>query len=167
MTRMPHITGWNKPPDDPRAPAEPGPESEVALVQLEPEEPCPARAGRRSFRDKLLASLRGLKLALRGDSSFFAHAYRFILIALAAARLGVDANGWCLLVITAAFVLMAELTHSAIDTLARAVGDPEEPRLKAAREIATGGVLVAVGTWATIAVVVLTLKLGDLLGWWG
>ena len=69
--------------------------------------------------------------------------------------------------ITASLVLIAEMTHSAVDTLARVVGDPEEPRIKAAREIATGGVLIAVGTWATISIVVLTLKLGDLLGWWG
>ena len=96
-----------------------------------------ARAGRRNSREKFAAGLRGLKHAIRGDSSFFAHAYRGTLIALTAALLGVDPWGWCLLVIAACLVLLAELTHSAVDTLARAVGDPEEPRLKIAREIAT------------------------------
>ena len=87
--------------------------------------------------------LRGLKSAIRGDSSFFAHGYRGTLIVITAALLGVDQRGWCLLVVGACLVLIAELAHSAVDTLARAIGDPEEPRLKTAREIAAAGVLVA------------------------
>jgi|SRR5579864_6255130 len=125
-----------------------------------------ARAGRRGFREKLGASLSGLKHAFRGDSSFFAHTYRFVLIALAAALLGVGLLGWCLLAVGACLVFIAELTHSAIDTLARALGDPEQPGLKMAREIATGGVLVAVTLFAALSITILTLKFGDLLGWW-
>jgi diacylglycerol kinase len=125
-----------------------------------------ARAGRRGVREKLGASLVGLKHALRGDSSFFAHTYRFLLIALFAAVMGIGPLGWLLLLIGAALIFMAELTHSAVDTLARALGDPEQPGLKVAREIATAGVLVAVFTAATIWITVLVLKLGDLLGWW-
>ena len=75
-------------------------------------------------RGKLAAGWRGLKAAVRGDSSFFAHFYRGTLIAIAAAMLGVNLWGWCLLVLGACLVLLAELTHSAVDTLARAVGDP-------------------------------------------
>ena len=85
----------------------------------------------------------GLKSAIRGDSSFFAHGYRGTLIVITAALLGVDQRGWCLLVLGACLVLIAELAHGAVDTLARAIGDPEEPRLKTAREIAAAGVLVA------------------------
>lgn len=86
-----------------------------------------ARAGRRNTREKFVAGLMGLKHAVRGDSSFFAHAYRGTLIALTAALLGVNPLGWCLLVFGACLVLLSELTHSAIDTLARAAGDPEDP----------------------------------------
>ena len=125
-----------------------------------------AKAGRRTFRAKFAAGLRGLKYALRGDSSFFAHAYRGLLIALTAALLGVGPLGWCLIVMGATLVLMAELTHSAIDTLARAVGDPEEPGLRMAREIATGGVLVAVTASAAVSGLVLLLKFNEMLGWW-
>ena len=125
-----------------------------------------ARAGRRTSREKFAAGLRGLKHAIRGDSSFFAHAYRGVLIVMTAALLGVNLWGWCLLVIAACLVLLAELTHSAVDTLARAVGDPEEPRLRIAREIAVAGVVVAAFASGTVTVVVLTWKLGELLGWW-
>jgi diacylglycerol kinase (ATP) len=121
-------------------------------------------AGRRNLREKLWAGLSGLKHAIRGDSSFFAHGYRFILVAMTASMLGVDATGWVALVLAACAILIAELNHSAIDTLARSVGDPEEPRLKVAREIAAGGVLVAVVASAIVCSVILVLKLTELLG---
>ena len=152
------------PPDDP--PRGEGPDL-VDLAELEHPPILMARAGRRTFREKFAAGLNGLKHAMRGDSSFFAHAYRGLLIALTAALLGVNVLGWCLLVLVAGLVLIAELTHSAIDTLARALGDPEEPRIKMAREIATGGVLIAVTVAAAISITVLTVKLGELFGWWG
>jgi diacylglycerol kinase len=123
-----------------------------------------AMAGRRNLREKLWAGLSGWKHAIRGDSSFFAHGYRVILVALTAAMLGVGPQGWTVLVLAACMIFIAELNHSAIDTLARAIGDPEEPRLKVAREIAAGGVLVAVVGSAIAAGVILALKFGELLG---
>ncbi len=135
------------------------------FADFEPTPEPAAQADRRNVRGKLAAGCRGLKTAVRGDSSFFAHIYRGTLIAIAAAMLGVDLRGWCLLVLGACLVLLAELTHSAVDTLARAVGDPEEFRLKAAREIAAAGVLVAAIGAAAVTLTVLTTRLFDLLGW--
>jgi diacylglycerol kinase len=145
----------------------PDPPTGEVLRDLEAAPIWTPRAGRRSTREKFTAGLRGLKHAIRGDSSFFAHAYRGTLIGLTAALIHVDGFGWCLLVIAACFVLLAELTHSAIDTLARAVGDPEELQLKVAREIAAGGVLVAAVVSGALTVTVLTVKFGELLGLWG
>jgi diacylglycerol kinase len=139
---------------------------DARLAEWGEPEPWTARAGRRDAREKLRAGLMGLKHAFRGDSSFFAHSYRGLLIAMAAGLLGVGPSGWCFLVLAAALVLIAELNHSAVDTLARALGDPEGHRLKVAREIATAGVLVAVVVFAAVSVTVLLLKLNELLGWW-
>lgn len=139
---------------------------EQRLEELEATPPWTVRAGRRGSREKFAAGLRGLKHAIRGDSSFFAHAYRGILIAMTAALLSVDPLGWCLLVIAAAFVLLAELTNSAVDTLARAAGDPEDPPLKMAREIAAAGVLVAAFASGALTVTVLLVKVGDVFNWW-
>ena len=125
-----------------------------------------SRAGRRSLSDKLSASLNGWKHAIRGDSSFFAHAYRAFLVALIAALLGVGPQGWIALVLAGCLIFIAELNHSAVDTLARAIGDPDEPRLKVAREIAAGGVLVAVVGSATVVTVIFVFQFGDLLSWW-
>ncbi len=137
-------------------------------ANLDDFEPMPlhARAGRRSLHDKLWAGLRGWKHAIRGDSSFFAHAYRAILVALTAGLLGVGPQSWIALVMAGCLIFIAELNHSAIDTLARAVGDPEQPQLKVAREIAAGGVLAAVVGSATVVTVILVFRFGDMLNWW-
>lgn len=125
-----------------------------------------SQADRRNTFRKFAAGCRGIKHAARGDSSFFVHGYRGTLIAITAALLQIDQWGWCLLVISASIVLIAELTNSAVDTLARAIGDPDEPRLNMAREMAAGGVLVAAFGTGTITVIVLGYKLGQLLAWW-
>ncbi len=132
-------------------------------TEEEPSEPT-AHADRGNARGKLAAGWRGLKSAIRGDSSFFAHGYRGTLIVITAALLGVDQRGWCLLVVGACLVLIAELSHSAVDTLARAVGDPEEPMLKTAREIAAAGVLVAAFGSGAVTVIVLAWAFVKLLG---
>ena len=143
---------------------------EVDVDELLPDLETPpewaSRAGRRNLREKLAAGLSGLKHAMRGDSSFFAHAYRGLLIVLTAALFGVTPMAWCLLVLSIVVVLVAELAHSAIDTLARTLGEPEEGGLKAAREMATAGVLVAVVAMAAISATIFTLKLGELFSWW-
>src|SRR5271157_5273130 len=110
-----------------------------------------ARADRRNMRSKMLAGIRGLKHAIRGDSSFFAHGYRGTLIAITAALLGVNQWSWCLLVIAACLVLIAELAHSAVDTLAR--------------DIAAACVLVAAFGSGSVTAMVLSWKLAELLGW--
>jgi len=132
-------------------------------LELDAPSDLAAQADRGNTRDKLAAGWRGLKSAIRGDSSFFAHGYRGTLIAITAALLGIDQRGWCLLVLAAALVLIAELAHSAVDTLARAVGDPEEPRLKTAREIAAAAVLVAAFSSGAVTLIVLSWKFAELL----
>jgi diacylglycerol kinase (ATP) len=135
------------------------------LLQLESSGELVARADRRNTRSKLLAGFRGLKHAIRGDSSFFAHFYRGTVIAIVAALLGVNQWSWCLLVLAACLVLIAELAHSAVDTLARAIGDPEQPRLRMAREIAAACLLVAAFGSGGVTAIVLSWKLAQLLGW--
>ena len=142
------------------------PPDDRTLDELEAQPPWTSRAGRRSSREKFAAGLRGLKHAIRGDSSFFAHAYRGTLIAITAALLSVDPLGWCLLTISASLVLLSELTHSAVDTLARASGDADAPPMKMAREIAAAGVLVAAFTSGALTGIVLLVKFGEVFGWW-
>lgn len=161
----------------PKAPPEPAPDGLAATatattpeavlpLDFDPPRERMVRAGRRNLHEKLMAGLVGIKHAVRGDSSFFAHAYRALLIFLTAGMIGVSWLGWLLLILSLGLVLVAELMHSAVDTLARAVGDPEEPRLKVARDVAASGVLVTVFTSGAVSIAVLALKLGEYLGWW-
>ena len=139
------------------------PQFEDGTLNFDEPSEMTAQADRRNTRRKLAAGWRGLKAAIRGDSSFFAHGYRGTLIAITAALLGVNQLGWCLLVIAASLVLIAELAHSAVDTLARAIGDPEEPRLRTAREIAAACVLVSAFGSGIITTIVLFWKFAELL----
>ena len=142
-------------------------ELDARLAEWGQPEPWLARAGRRDARAKLAAGLLGLKHAFRGDSSFFAHAYRGLLIAMAARLLGVGPSGWCFLVLSAGLVLIAELAPQPRWTLWPARwATLSPPARKAAREIASAGVLVAVVVFAAVSVTVLVLKLNEMLGWW-
>ncbi|MDG3006298.1 diacylglycerol kinase [Paludisphaera mucosa] len=163
------------PPPLPTAPADeepprgrlPVPEFDEQRFQLQMDDApgVASQADRRGTRGKLTAGFRGLKQAVRGDSSFYAHVYRGVLIAIIAGLLRVDLWGWCLLILGGSLVLLAELCHSAVDTLARAIGDPDEPRLTIAREIAAAGVLVVAFTSGAVTTVVLSTKLVELFGW--
>src|SRR3954453_8992306 len=134
-------------------------------LQLQAAGELTARAHRRNTRGKLVAGFRGLRHAIRGDSSFFAHGYRGTLIAISAALLGVNHWRWCFLFLAACLVLIAELAHGPVDTLARAIGDPDEPRLKMAREMAAACVLIAAFGSGSVTTIVLLWKLGELMGW--
>jgi diacylglycerol kinase (ATP) len=147
------------------APSRPSDDLDERALDLDAPSERTAQADRRNTRRKLAAGWRGLKAAVRGDSSFFAHSYRGTLIAITAALLGVNQWSWCLIVLGACLVLIAELSHSAVDTLARAIGDPEEPRLETAREIAAAGVLVAAVGSGAVTLFVLSWRFFEFLGW--
>jgi diacylglycerol kinase len=158
------VPGSDRNTTTPEPPVPPDPYGHLLADQEASSEPA-AHADRRNVRGKLAAGWRGLKAAVRGDSSFFAHFYRGTLVLITAALLGIDQRGWCLLILGACLVLVSELAHSAVDTLARAVGDPEELRLKTAREIAAAGVLVAAIGSLAVTLMILGARLFDLLGW--
>lgn len=140
-------------------------ELDARLAEFDDTSDWTPRAGRRSLRDKLAAGLRGLKHALRGDSSFFAHAYRGLIVALTATLIGIGPYQWCIMLLAAGLVLIAELAHSSVDTLARSLGDADAPGPTVAREIATAGVLISVLIFIAVAVLILVMRMAELYGW--
>ena len=75
------------------------------------------RKERARWRDKFREAFRGVKLGVRGHSSFCVHFF-FAALALAAAlALGCDLVEWCLIVCCIGLVMTAELFNSAIETL--------------------------------------------------
>ena len=137
----------------PRFPLRPFDEADVA-------EPSMAR---RRWGQKFGAAFRGLKLGVRGHSSFFVHFFFAALVAAAAIVMRCTLVEWCLLLGCIGMVLTAELFNSAIETLFRGLDEPTKQRTWPCLDIAAGAVLLASIAAAVIGAVVFLQRLSDLL----
>src|SRR5579884_910352 len=103
----------------------------------------PRQRPRRPWRAKFRDALRGLKLGVRGHSSFFVHFF-FTALALAGALvLRCSLEQTCLLLLCIGLVLTAELFNSAVETLFRGLDEITRERCWPALDIAAGAVLFA------------------------
>jgi diacylglycerol kinase len=127
-------------------------------------EPEPLKP-RRRWRDKFRDAFRGLKLGVRGHSSFFVHFFFAALVAAAAIVFRCDALEWCVLLGCIGLVLTAELFNSAIETLFHGQDAETKARTKGVLDIAAGAVLLASVTAALVGTIVFALRLATLLGW--
>lgn len=131
----------------------------------ETEDPSRRRKPRR-WRDKFREAFRGVKLGVRGHSSFFVHFF-FAALALAAALvLQCDLVEWSLVIGCIGMVIAAELFNSAIETLFHG----QEPEIKARNirclDIAAGAVLIAGLAAAIIGGLIFGRRLLVLLHMW-
>jgi diacylglycerol kinase len=132
----------------------------LVLVE-EFEEPAPPRA-RRSWRDKFRTAFRGIKLGVRGHSSFSVHFFFAAMVIAAAIVLRCGWLEWCILLGCIGMVLATELVNSAIETLFRGLDDATKARAWPALDIASGAVLLASITAAIIGSIVFLRQLGVL-----
>jgi diacylglycerol kinase len=105
---------------------------------------------RTSWVRKFAVAARGLKLGVRGHSSFFVHFFFAALVLLAAVVFRCGLLEWCLLLGCIGLVLTAELFNSALETLVRGLDTPNRERLWPCLDIAAGAVLLASLTAALI-----------------
>lgn len=110
--------------------------------------PRPRKA--RRWRDKFREAFRGVKLGIRGHSSFFVHFFFAALAVAAALVLGCELLEWCLVVGCIGLVLTAELFNSAIETLFHGLDAEAKARIRGCLDIAAGAVLFAGLTAAVI-----------------
>ncbi|HEY1378808.1 MAG TPA: diacylglycerol kinase [Gemmataceae bacterium] len=127
--------------------------------------PTAARRPCRRWRDKFLDAGRGVKLGVRGHSSFFVHFFCAALVVAAAVALQCDVLQWAILLGCVGAVLTAELFNSALETLFRGLDDPTKQRLIGVLDIAAGAVLLASATAAAVGGLVLGHRLWTILGW--
>lgn len=120
---------------------------------------------RRSWRQKFRDAFRGLKLGVRGHSSFFVHFFFSALVLAAGMVFRCGAVEWCLLLGCIGMVLTAELFNSAIETIYHGLDETTKPRLRSCLDIAAGAVLLASLTAAVIGSIVFFGRLMDLFGW--
>ena len=114
---------------------------------------------RRSWRTKFAVAFRGLKLGVRGHSSFFVHFFFTALVLAAALVLRCDLVEWCILLACIGGVLTAELFNSAIETLFRGLDEETRSRVWPALDVAAGAVLLASITAIVIGSIVFVTRL--------
>jgi diacylglycerol kinase len=124
--------------------------------QAEP--PQRERAARR-WRDKFREAVRGVKLGVRGHSSFSVHFFFAALVLTAALVLDCNYVEWCLVVGCIGAVITTELINSAIETLFHGLDPESKDRIKGCLDIAAGAVLVAGLATAVIGSIVFGRKL--------
>jgi diacylglycerol kinase len=85
---------------------------------------------------------RGIKVAVRGESSFFVHLFATTVVVLAAIALDISLTSWCLLTICIANVLVAEMFNTAIERLARVFTEERNSQIRDVLDVCAGGVLL-------------------------
>src|SRR5260370_40914495 len=88
----------------------------TASALQNPEGPASPKP-RRRWRDKFREAFRGLKLGIRGHSSFFVHFFFATLVAAAAIVLHCEALEWRLLLGSIVMELTAELFNRTVQTI--------------------------------------------------
>jgi diacylglycerol kinase len=126
-----------------------------------PRLPRPRRRWREKFRD----ALRGLKLGVRGHSSFFVHFFFAALVVAASVVLRCEVLEWCLLLGCIGLVLTAELFNSAVETLVRGLDEATKARVRPCLDIAAGAVLLASLAASVVGGLVFLRRLAVLLGY--
>lgn len=108
----------------------------------------------RPWRVKFQEAFRGMKLGVRGHSSFYIHFFFAALVVAVAGALNCDWLEWCLLLGCIGFVFTAELFNSAIETLFHGLDAESKKRIHGCLDIAAGAVLMASLTAATVGGIV-------------
>ncbi len=120
----------------------------------------------RTWWEKFRDAFVGLKLGVRGQSSFFLHVFSAATVIVLAAILGVSLIEWCLLLLCIAGVLTAEMLNSAMESMAKAITDQHDPHLGIALDVGSAAVLLASTGAATVGTIIFANHLGMLVGWW-
>jgi diacylglycerol kinase len=121
---------------------------------------------RRSWLFKFRCAFRGLKLGVRGHSSFSVHFFFAALVVGAALVLRCRALEWCILLGCIGLVMTAELFNSAVETLFRGLDEATRERVWPCLDVAAGAVLLASIVSAVIGAIVFVRQLGILLNYW-
>ena len=108
----------------------------------------------KSFR----AALRGLLIAVRRERHMKIHMAAAAAVLTAAYLLEAEPRDWCVLIITCALVMAAELFNTAVERLCDKIDADECPYIKDVKDIAAGAVLLCAAA-AVIAGIIIFWRL--------
>jgi len=118
---------------------------------------------RRSWGEKFGTAFRGLWYGIVGQSSFAVHFAVAFLVIIIAAILGVTETEWCILILSIAVVMTAELINSALEWLAPAITEEYDRYIETALNVASAAVLLASLGAAVIGAIIFGDHLVDIL----
>jgi diacylglycerol kinase len=121
----------------------------------------PPEKKRRPWRDKFRDAFRGLKLGVRGHSSFSVHFFFAALVLAAGLALRCEMLEWCILLGCIGMVITAELLNSAIETIFHGIDEETKKRVRPCLDIAASAVLLAGITSAAIGTIIFVSRV-----WW-
>src|SRR6201993_2184815 len=127
----------------------------LSAEMAEPDRPRP----RRSWVFKFRCAFRGLKLGVRGHSSFSVHFFFAALVVVAALVLRCDVLEWCILLGCIGLVMTAELFNSAVETLFRGLDEATKQRVWPCLDVAAGALLLASLVSAVIGTIIFVRQL--------
>jgi diacylglycerol kinase len=120
---------------------------------------APGQKQPRLWSRKFGDAFRGLKLGIRGHSSFSVHFFFAALVITGAIVLRCGLEQWCLLLGCIGTVLTAELFNSAFETLFRGLDEATKARVWPCLDVAAGAVLLASITATIIGLAVFLRQL--------
>jgi diacylglycerol kinase len=118
---------------------------------------------RHTWARKFATALRGWWLGTRGHNSFVVHLPVAAMVLAAAYFLQATWTEVCLLLLCITLVLAAELFNSALESLAKAITQTENPHIGQALDIASGAVLFAAVGSGVVGLVIFIPRLMTLL----
>jgi len=117
----------------------------------------------RGWVKRFAVACRGIKIAVRGEASFFVHLFVTAMAVLAGVIFGISRREWCLIILCISIVLCAELLNTSLERLARAISREENPDIRDALDIASGAVLVVSIAAAIVGLLVFGIRAAHML----
>ena len=106
----------------------------------------------------------GLARVIRSEHNAWLHGVATLLVIICGWGFGIDRGEWLAVVLAVAIVWTAESFNTAIETLCDVVSPERDPRIKKAKDISAGAVLVsAIGAFV-IGVLIFVPRLLSLIG---
>jgi diacylglycerol kinase len=124
------------------------------------------KTSRRAWSSKFADAFRGLRRAVRTQTSFVVHVWAAVAVVVAGVVLRVSLVEWCLLAGAIGIVLVAEIFNTALESFARAFPTGWHPRIRDGLDMSSAAVLVSAATAALIGVLVFGGRVAVWLGLW-
>jgi undecaprenol kinase len=114
----------------------------------------------KKFIKSISYAISGIKAAFKSERNLRIHVAAMIVVLLAGFYLNLSLTAWGLVILSIGFVLVSELLNTAVERLGdEAANGRQKQRIKNAKDISAGAVLISALTAVAIGVVFLFIPL--------